>query len=163
MLSRIFWIDGPQAVRLAIVARPSGEWLEDDIASWKAAGLDLVLSLLEHTESTELGLQNYAATCATAGLELISFPIRDRGLPASVREADSLVARIIDRLTRGQAIGIHCRASIGRSGMIAAAILVRLGMGTGEAFERVGAARGVAVPDTPEQRDWVEEFARSGR
>jgi protein-tyrosine phosphatase len=164
MLSQLFWIEAPQAVRLAIVTRPrGGEGLEEDVAGWKEAGLDVVLSLLERSEIVELELQGYATTCAAAGLELISFPIPDRGLPASGREADGHVARIVDRLTEGKAVGIHCRASIGRSGMIASSVLVRLGLETSEAFARVSAARRVPVPDTPEQQRWVEDFARSRR
>jgi hypothetical protein len=50
-----------------------------------------------------------------------------------------------------------CRASIGRSSVLAVAILARLGWETNEAFDAVGSARGCSIPDTPEQRQWVTQ------
>jgi hypothetical protein len=42
MLGRVYWIDVPRA-GLAMMARPrSGDWLADEIASWKQAGIDTV-------------------------------------------------------------------------------------------------------------------------
>jgi len=37
-------------------------------------------------------------------------------------------------------------------------VLVLLGFATGTAFDRIGKVRGVKVPDTEEQRDWVDMF-----
>jgi hypothetical protein len=58
MPDTIFWIDGPWRGRLAIVTRPrGGDWLEDDMTSWRRAGLDLIVSLLTADESAELGVR----------------------------------------------------------------------------------------------------------
>jgi protein-tyrosine phosphatase len=59
---------------------------------------------------------------------------------------------------RGNAVAVHCRAGIGRSSLIAACVLVLLGFAPGMAFDLIGKARGVKVPDTEEQRDWVDMF-----
>jgi nucleoside-diphosphate-sugar epimerase len=161
---RIFWIDAPLAARLAIVSRPqSGERLGPEIMGWKEAGLDVILSLLEHEEAASLGLQSCDETCRTIGLDFISFPIRDRGVPMSADETEALLEALAARLEAGQAVAIHCHAGIGRSGMIAAAVLVRLGLDAAEAFARVAAARGVPVPETEEQQDWVRGLQRPGR
>jgi hypothetical protein len=50
---------------------------------WKAAGLDVVVSLLEPDEISELGLRREAELCRAQGIAFISFPIADRGLPKS--------------------------------------------------------------------------------
>ena len=50
---------------------------------------------------------------------------------------------------------IHCLAGIGRTGISAAGILLHAGYEAVEAFERVGTARGMEVPDTEEQREWI--------
>ena len=61
MRSNIHWIEVPLAGRLAIVPRPrSGDWLNDEIAGWKAEGVDLVVSLLESEEVAELNLHSEA-------------------------------------------------------------------------------------------------------
>jgi protein-tyrosine phosphatase len=44
---------------------------------------------------------------------------------------------------------------IGRASLVAAAVLRLLGLPGDEAFSRVQAARGLPVPDTDEQRQWL--------
>ena len=158
-MSRLFWIDTPAARRLAIMARPrADDWLEDEIAGWRASGLERVVSLLEPGEVADLGLQREAALCAAAGIELVSFPIPDRGVPASRTAALALARTLAAGLVEGRSIAVHCRAGIGRSSLIAACALVCLGLDGERAFALIKEARGLDVPDTEEQREWVMGF-----
>jgi protein-tyrosine phosphatase len=146
--------------RLAIAARPrAGDWLIDAISGWKAEGVDLVVSLLEPDEVHELALQQEPELCRSHGMTFISFPIADRGVPESRRDVTQLARSLATELSEGRAIVIHCRAGIGRSSMIAACTMICAGVGATDAFSRIEAARGVRVPDTDEQRDWVMAFA----
>jgi hypothetical protein len=80
MIPTVHWIEAPPPGRLAIVPRPrAGDWLGDEIAGWRAAGIDLVVSLLEPEEAAELGLQDEAGLCRQNTIEFVSFPIPDRG------------------------------------------------------------------------------------
>ncbi len=56
---------------------------------------------------------------------------------------------------------LHCRMGIGRSALVAASLLVVLGMPATATWARIEQARGCPVPDTPEQRAWVEQLART--
>jgi len=155
MASDIYWIESAQP-RLAIMARPrAGDWLEDEVANWRNAGVATVVSLLERHEVDDLGLADEEALCAQFGIRFLSLPIADRGLPA-----DPIVFKdFIERLVGDDApIAIHCRAGIGRSTLVAAAILVGRGMEATRALDRIGDARGTRVPDTEEQRDWVVQL-----
>jgi protein-tyrosine phosphatase len=58
----------------------------------------------------------------------------------------------------GQAIVLHCRMGIGRSSLIAASVLTTLGIAPSEAFALITTARGRSIPDTDEQRQWVDLF-----
>lgn len=58
-------------------------------------------------------------------------------------------------------MAIHCRQGIGRAGLIASALLIGQGLGSKESIERVSAARNVPVPETAEQKLWIESFAPS--
>jgi hypothetical protein len=81
-MSRLFWIeiDGPG--RLAIMARPrAGDWLDGEVDAWKTSGIDMVVSLLEPQEVLELELQREADLCGARGIDFVSFPIPDRGVP----------------------------------------------------------------------------------
>jgi hypothetical protein len=74
-----------------------------------------------------------------------------------------LAEAIVTRLNEGKAVAVHCRAGIGRSSLIAACVLVLLGFAPGMAFDRIGKPRGVKVPDTGGQRDWVDMFREAAK
>ncbi len=159
MRPHVYWIDLPMTGRLAIMARPrAGDWLDDEISGWRDQGIDIVVSLLEREEVSELGLQREAGLCREQGMEFLSFPIPDRGVPASLRDAATLAQTISAGIGEGRAVAVHCRAGIGRSALIAACALVCSGADPAVAFEAIGKARGVNVTDTKGQIDWVTTF-----
>jgi len=156
----VYWINGPWPGKLAILARPRGaDWLEDEVAGWKDAGLDVVVSLLTHGEDSELGLIGEREFVQEHGLTFISFPIADYSVPTSTKELQQLVSRLQQSLTLGHSVGIHCRQGIGRSSLVAACVLVRSGQSPVNAFQHISTARGRSVPDTLEQKEWVTVFA----
>lgn len=147
---------------LAIMPRPrSGDWLEDEVGQWQREGLNTVVSLLEHAEITELDLSAEPGLCASHGIEFLSFPIPDRGVPASVPLFDSFLAPVVKQLRQGASVAVHCRAGIGRAGLTAACILVRSGIPYPLTFPAISRARRVKVPDTERQEQWVQQFAGS--
>ncbi len=161
MKTELHWIEGPWPGRLAISSRPrGGDWLEDEVRSWQQAGLDMIVSLLTEDEITDLELTQEAELCQAHGLQFLTFPIVDRGVPSSRRATLDFVRKLEDALAEGKNLVIHCRQGIGRSALIAACLLVLSGTDPETAFRRVSAARGVSVPETPEQRKWVMDFAR---
>ena len=158
MAESIFWIVGPWPGRLAIVLRPrGGDWLPRETQAWRRAGLDLVVSLLEPIEEDELDLSNERVSAAESGLDFRAFPIADRGVP-SRRAAAQFAAHLSAELRAGRNVGLHCRQSVGRSALIAAAVLVSGGVDAGEALSSISAVRGVQVPETAEQRQWILGF-----
>jgi protein-tyrosine phosphatase len=161
MRTELYWIEGPWRGRLAIMPRPrGGDWLADEISSWKRTGIDAVVSALTIEESAELELDREKELCDQAGIELIPFPIADRSTPSSAIAVLDLVRHLERRLTTGVTLAIHCRQGVGRAALLAACVLVVGGVNPSTAFERIAAARGCAVPDTSEQREWVVRFAR---
>jgi protein-tyrosine phosphatase len=140
---------------LAVMAKPvAGEWIADEFSGIARAGVTEMVSLLERHEIRELGLSEAPALCAANAIGFTAFPIPDRGLPA-LPAVFVLVRELARRIGDGTHAVIHCRAGIGRTGLLAAAVLVRHGHAAGTAFKMVAAARGVQVPDTEEQFDWV--------
>ena len=159
-----FWIK-TEGFRLAITPRPIGyDWLVDDIRLLKRAGVDVLVSALTHSEAQDMGLLEENQCCQNYGLEFLSFPIEDGSVPPSLDEFDGLLDSLTDHLRKGKAVAVHCRAGIGRSSMIVASALVRNGVSVDSAFRAIQEARGCSVPDTVEQRQWVEKYAsRFGR
>jgi protein-tyrosine phosphatase len=158
----VYWIKGPGPGRLAILARPRGaDWLEDEVEAWKEIGVDTVVSLLTRSEEVELSLTEESDLVRRSGLRFVNFPIPDYSVPRSQGATRQIVDELRDQLSRGNNVGIHCRQGIGRSSLVAACVLVALGESSGDAFSRIESARGVSVPDTTEQRNWVASFAQN--
>ncbi len=58
MYTKLYWIDGPWRGKLAIAARPrGGDWIADEIASWRGSGVDVIVSLLTAEEERDLELR----------------------------------------------------------------------------------------------------------
>jgi len=161
MRAQLYWIEGPLKGRLAIMARPrAGDWLRDEISDWATENIDVVVSLLEPGEVVELELDTEDDLCRERGIEFVSFPIPDRGVPASVPNTAELARRLAARIAEGHSVAIHCRAGIGRSALLAARVLVCAGIDAGKVFDLIAAARRLKVPDTDEQIGWLHHFAR---
>ncbi len=160
MFTELFWIEGPWLGRMAISPRPrGGDWLEDEIKAWRQSSIDAVVSLLEQGEAEDLGLEKEHEYCEANGIVFYALPIADRSVPQSHEGAAQLLGTLEKELNLGKNIVIHCRQGIGRAGLIAATLLVEKGLSPTEAVKRVSAARHTAVPETPEQRAWIDSFA----
>jgi protein-tyrosine phosphatase len=153
MQVKIYWISDLASGRLGIIPRPrGGDWLEDEIRSLKMCGVDAVVSLLEPEEITELDIAEEKLLCEANGISYLSFPIRDRNIPISKRDALDFARRLVNLLQDGRSVVIHCRQGVGRSALVAACVLVLGGVSVDKAFEQIENARGCSVPDTEEQR-----------
>jgi protein-tyrosine phosphatase len=160
MHTSLFPISTPYPGRLAVAPRPrGGDWLADEMAGWRAAGYAAVVSLLTPEEAAEFELGGEADAAKAAGVEFIGFPVPDRGTPGSRDRFRELVNTVAGELTAGRGVVVHCRQGIGRAGLVAAGVLVAAGLDPDAAVERVTAARGRPVPETPAQRRWLDEFA----
>lgn len=158
--SQLYRIKQPFEGRLAVSRRPFGfEDLDDDMGIWRAAGVDVVVSMMEGDEAEEMGLANEREACLANGLEFISCPVPDHGIPGDVEAVLRGVDHALARLGQGHCVAAHCFAGIGRSPLFVAATLVRYGLDVDLAWQRIVAARGLQLPDTTAQRRWVSDFA----
>ena len=138
------------------MGRPrAGEWAKDEFSGLARLGVTDVVSLLEPAEARDLDLQDEAQLCREASIKFYSFPIPDRGVPPSAVALGQFVWSVHHQIEWGRAFAIHCRAGIGRSGLVAAALLLRCGRTPAQAFDQISISRGMAVPDTPQQAQWL--------
>ena len=159
-MTELHWVDGPWPGKLGLAARPrGGDWLTDEIASWRRSGVDTVLSLLTPDEEQSLGLSEEAGTVKAQAMDFLSLPIPDRQVPSSETEVAAVLENLSRGLSAGKKVIIHCRQGVGRTGLVAACLLVAKGLNPSAAVESISAARGVPVPETREQRQWIDHFA----
>src|SRR5262249_10381855 len=144
--------------RLSIAPRPrGGDWLIDEIRALKDnAGVRMLVSMLTPEEETELDLTTEAESCEQLGVRHISLPVPDLGAPTDLVSFKSAVKNVISALHAGQSVAVHCRQGIGRSGLFTCSILVGLGLPLEKAIAITSAARGLPVPETADQRGWLE-------
>lgn len=157
---QLHWLEGPWPGKLALEARPrGGDWLDDELAQWRRAGVDEVVSLLTPEEENSLELRQEAQTTKKFGMQFTSLPIQDRHVPESEIRLEETLARMNRELFSGRNLLVHCRQGVGRTGLVAACLLIKNGMSPGAAVDAVSATRGLPIPETQEQRDFIERYA----
>lgn len=156
-MNRIYWLgDFESKGKLGIMARPRGnDWLIDEILAMKRQKVNIVVSLLEDIELEELGLTQEFNLARNHKIDFIEFPIKDVSVPNNPVEFKGLANELYLELKNGENIVIHCRMGIGRSSLLAAAVLLEFGMKKDEVFDQIGKYRGMNVPDTQEQKTWL--------
>ena len=141
---------------LAVMARPvPGEWIDDEFAGIAEFGIRCVVSLLEPDEASEIGLGDEKSICERHSMKFVSYPIPDRGTPSSIADFAAFTHSLYESIGRGSSTVIHCRAGIGRTGVLAAGILLHATFDAESAFDHITKARGMVVPDTEDQRQWM--------
>ena len=155
----LFWISDV----IAVATRPrGGDWLRDDLAAAQIRGVRIVVSCLTREEESDLGLEAESEETRSLGMDFVRVPIADQGVPQPgvVEEVLSSMGR-----TSGpdRKVAIHCRQGLGRSPLVAGAMLVRTGLTPLNAWEAISRARGLPVPETDEQRRWLTHFAATFR
>ena len=121
----------------------------DAIAAW---GARLVLTLLEPAELVALKVPSLGQEIQRRGIAWLHLPIADYSVPTEAFEHQWVTqgCAIRERLRHGDDVLVHCRGGLGRAGMIAARLLVELGVDTEEAIRSVRRARRGAI-ETPAQ------------
>ena len=99
-----------------------------------------MLSLVGTEEIKQLGVVDLGARAGMCGLEWHHLPIADFGVPDACFEVAWRTAgpALHDHLTHGRSVLVHCRAGLGRSGLIAARLLVERGAAPDRAIQRAG-------------------------
>ena len=101
--------------------------------------------------------------CREFGIDFVSFPMPDKSVPTSLDAFSALVGLLAERVSAGESVAIHCRAGIGRSTVLAASVLIWLGVDAAVALDMIADARAVEVPETEEQRQWILGFLQTSR
>jgi hypothetical protein len=140
---------------------PSGPWdrdLDADLDRLRHHfGCARLVTLLERGEFAVdelalLGIHDLPARARLHGIELDWVAIPDGGVPASLEQLVALVGRIVAAARAGHIVVIHCRAGLGRTGLVAAACLCALGASVTEALATIRATRPGAVEHAAQER-----------
>jgi protein-tyrosine phosphatase len=163
-----YWIDtgrlaetaGEAPLRMAVVPCPAGgRHLREVICELRVQGIESLVSLLSPEEVRVLRLEEEEGLCREMGIGFRWYPVTDHSIPESMEKFRAVVEELQRELRSGKGVGAHCFAGIGRSCMLMAGLLCAEGLSADEAFARLSAARGLTVPDTWLQAQWVGHFS----
>jgi protein-tyrosine phosphatase len=162
MRTKTYWIETfESSAKIGIMARPrGGDWLEDEIRNLENSKVGVLVSLLEQDEIYELELDDEEKYCLSNKIEFINFPIKDRSIPKNNEKVERLIELLTFRIKSGNSVMIHCRMGIGRSTIIAAAVLLNFDRTTKDIIDKIGEVRGLKVPDTDEQLKWLFDMEK---
>ncbi len=155
--TRIALLPCPGARALGMLPIDQGAACDGDLAHIAAWGAHALVTLVERPELEMLGLDDLGERVRAHGLAWWHLPVIDGAAPGKAFERAwrDAGAALHANLAAGQRIALHCRAGIGRTGTVAARLLVERGMAPADAVVAVRRARPGAI-ESPEQRAWVE-------
>jgi ADP-ribosylglycohydrolase len=133
------------------------------LARLTAAGVGCFLDLTEEGE-----LAPYAAELPT-GVTHVRCPVADHGVPQLRERMSEILESLRDALAGGRGVYLHCRAGIGRTGMVAGCFLAERGHAGEAALDELNRLWGASarsaswptVPETDEQADYVRSWSAS--
>lgn len=142
----------------------AGTWQRDmqidmaAIAQWGAAA---VVTLMPADELAACQAGHLGSTCEAQGMEWYHLPIEDMNVPTAAFETAWLYAglRLRAHLRHGRHVLVHCRGGLGRSGTLAARLLVEMGWTPSAAIGAVRAVRPNAI-ETGRQEQHVWQTCR---
>lgn len=137
-------------------------WTRDlklDFAAIREWGASAVVTLMEADEMEAFNVDDGLDAAARAiGVDWYPLPIGDGGVPSAAFERSWTWAglRLRELLRAGKRVLVHCRGGLGRTGMIAARLLVELGSPVAAAVEQVRASRRGAIENYAQHRHVCE-------
>ncbi|MBV1920085.1 MAG: cyclin-dependent kinase inhibitor 3 family protein [Pseudomonadales bacterium] len=123
-----------------------GTWERDlakDLAVIESLGGKVLVTLMEQHEFAILGVREFPNVLDGSTIEWLHLPILDMNVPDDNFEHQwrMIGPRLHARLAEGDIIVIHCRGGLGRTGLIAARMLVEAGLSPVDAVAAVRSAR----------------------
>jgi len=142
----------------------AGEWrrnLDADLRRLRKRGATVPVCPLMDEELDFLDIPNLAERAQHVGLVARRFPFHDGGIPHESGQLDDLLDELVDDRQENARLVIHCRGGLGRSGLVAACLLLRLGLcqSAAEAIKKVREGRGPRAFETVAQEQSVEFYA----
>ena len=121
--------------------------IAEALQTLKSAGAKAMITLLPDSELTALSVASLSAEAENAGIAWYQLPVNDDAEPALAFEQawNTHKAALLERVKQHQTVAIHCRGGSGRTGLMAAILLLELGMNWAEVRQHIQKIRPKAL------------------
>lgn len=136
--------------------------LEASLVDLKAAGATSVLTLMTAQELSLNKTDHLQSCCRDQGLSWFHLPVEDEGAPSNafIVAWKQYRSEIHKRLDNNEGVVIHCKGGSGRTGIVAAQILMERGVPKDEAISNIKVLRPNAFSHTV-QLEYINQLANS--
>jgi protein-tyrosine phosphatase len=164
----VIWWLLPSAIeppgRLGMMAmpgcKPLRRDLDADLQALSAERVNLLVTLNPELELLEFSAPDFFARVRSHAIESLHFPIVDGDAPHDLAVTDRLVRGLDQRIRKGECVILHCLAGLGRTGTLAACLLVARGATFHESLRVIRAARHPRAVETAMQEAFVASYAQ---
>ncbi len=175
---RVSWIENRQAAalwpgRLGLTIAPGKKGqspagptvhnrdLATDFAALKSERVDVLVNLMEEDEGLRYGMGEYDAVARQSGLTVRRYPIVDMDVPSDRTTFAALVDELYAGLQAEKTVVVHWLGGLGRSGTLAACLLIKSGLDAQAAIDLTRRCRPGAIQG--DQPEFVRQYAKPQR
>ncbi len=153
------YLPGKRGESLRYAGRVYRRDLDADLAALRAAGVRRLVLLIEDHELARWGDPQLVEIAERVGIEVLRRPMPDGGVPDRPEAMDEIVERIDEERGRGGGVAVACLGGVGRTGTVAACVLVRSGYEPDDAIAKVRLTRNPYCVESPTQQQFVRDYA----
>jgi protein-tyrosine phosphatase len=96
--------------------------------------VDVIVTLLENTDITDLKIESLFESITTLGMESVHHPIRDKWIPSSMVRFKDTVDEVVKKIREGKRVLVHCNGGKGRTATFVVCCLLTLGYSIDESI-----------------------------
>jgi hypothetical protein len=164
-LPNTYWVIPGRVLAGEYPGNPDDTVARARLARLHEAGIN---SFIDLTEDGELAPYHHLLLTQT---EYLRSAIVDTGVPNNASQTQELLSSIRAALARGRSVYVHCRAGIGRTGLIIGCFLADEEINGRKALKSLNrlwlqserSSSWPQVPQTPEQADYIRHWPKFGK
>lgn len=132
-------LDNGAAILLTPCPGTKGDDVASSIAQLKEAGATVLITMMQTEELKKHSVTDIPLECSEQSVAWFHFPVEDDHSPRENTQAliETQKQPLLARLSQGETVAVHCKGGQGRTGLMAAILMLELGYSWAETKQRI--------------------------